>query len=123
MARMLSITRSDNGSLGRKRTLKTPFRLGPVTLSVMTIILVGFLALFFIISTTSTSAEGFELHQMEDRIVELRENNQKLEVELSKLRSLDHLEQSLNESHLNFIPVGQVTAIRLPEDAVAVTNQ
>lgn len=123
MARMLSITRSGEGSGARKRGIDQSMKFGPITLSIMTIALVGFLALFFIVSTTSTSAEGFELHQLEERADKLEDQNQTLEVELSKLQSLDHLEKSIEDSHINFVPVTKVTTIRLTDDSVAVTNQ
>ncbi|MFH0831142.1 MAG: hypothetical protein V1895_03725 [Parcubacteria group bacterium] len=123
MARLLSIARAgSSGPTGRKRALVVPFKLGPVTLTILTVALVGLLALFFIISTTSTSAEGFELHSLEQRADELHEQNQQLEVDLSKLRSLDRLEQRLNTGNLNFVPVTKVTTLRLPDGSVAVSQ-
>jgi hypothetical protein len=123
MARLLSITRSETlDPTVRKRTIQMPFRIGPMTLSILTIILIGFLSLFFIISTTTTSAQGFQLHSLEQRALDLREQNQRLEVEASKLRALDKLEQTLKDNKTTFVPVSKVSTIRLPEEAVAVTN-
>lgn len=124
MARLLSIARAGSAApAGRKRALAMTMKLGPVTLTILTVALVGLLALFFIVSTTSTSAEGFELHSLEQRADELREQNQQLEVDLSKLRSLDRLEGQLKDSSLNFIPVSKVTTVRLPDDSVAVGTE
>lgn len=119
MARILSISRSaplDN--YARKRDIKTPAKFGPMTLSVLTIGLVGFLTLFYIIETSMTSSEGFKIHQFEQRINELQDKNQQLETEASKLRALDHLENKLDKSSQQFVPVTQVTSIKLPHDTV-----
>jgi hypothetical protein len=123
MARLLSITRSSSlQPTVRKRTFGVPLKIGPVSLSIMTIGMIGFLALFYIIETSITSSEGFKVHQLEERTQELRDENQKLEVEASKLRALDRLEESLKTSDTQFVPVTKVTTVRLPEDAVAVSQ-
>jgi hypothetical protein len=124
MARLLSITRSGSTTTtNRKRGLHVPFKLGPVTLTVMTVGLVGLLALFFIMSTTATSAEGFDLHAKEQQADELKEQNEQLEVDLSKLRSIDRLENSLKESKLNFVPVTKVSTIRISDEALAASSR
>jgi|GEM_PF-2061288 len=133
MSRLLSITRTGatslEGSAGRtaratrQRGITSPFKLGPVTLTILTVAFVGLLALFFIMSTTSTSAEGFELHSLEQRADELSEQNEQLEVDLSKLRSLDRLEKSIDESHLNFVPVTKVSSIRISDEALAASSR
>ncbi|MFO0705007.1 MAG: hypothetical protein U0517_03550 [Candidatus Andersenbacteria bacterium] len=131
MARLLSITRSGaTGSglgarAGRTRALRFPVKLGPVTLTIVTVGLVGILALFFIMSTSTTSAEGFDLHTKEQQADQLREQNEQLEVDLSKLRSIDRLENSLKDSQLNFVPVTKVSTIRLSDEtlAKAASNQ
>jgi len=124
MARLLSISRGSTGHTkptrsNRTRAFGNSIKLGPVTLTIMTVGLVGILALFFIVSTTATSAEGFELHSLEQQAKELRDENQRLEVDLSKLRSLDRLEKSIDESKLNFVPVTKVTSIRISDEALA----
>src|SRR3990172_6830964 len=115
MARLLSITRNAplDPSL-RKREVTEPLKIGPLTLSVLTIGLVGFLTLFYIIETSMTASEGFKIHQYEQRINELNEKNQQLEVEASKLRALDHLEKKLDKSSVQFVPVTQVSTLKLP---------
>ncbi len=129
MARLLSISRAGNtveagsGRASRQRSFKAPFKLGPVSLTILTVAFVGLLALFFIMSTTATSAEGFQLHSLEQHAQDLREQNEQLEVDLSKLRSIDHLEKSINDSHLNFVPVTHVSTIRITDEALAASSQ
>ncbi len=124
MARILSITRTNSLDPGRrKKTLQNSFQIGPLSLSVMTICLIGFLALFYIIGTSMTSSKGFEAYQLEQQADELIEQNKALEIEASKLRAIDHLETSLNDSEEVFVPVTKVTTVRLPSKEVAVSGQ
>ncbi len=119
MARLLSITRSTPlDTKLRKRDLTAPLKLGPLSLGVLTVGLVGFLTLFYIIETSMTSSEGFKIHTYEQQVNDLQDKNQQLEVEASKLRALDHLEEKLDKSTLQFVPVTQVSTVKLPHDTV-----
>lgn len=125
MARMLSVTREKISRPGpgvRKKTLPgaSKFKFGPLSLSVITICLIGFLALFYIIGTSLTSNKGFEVYKLEQKAEQLKHENKSLEIKASKLRSLEHLESSLNKGDDVFIPVRAVSAVKITPEEVAV---
>ncbi len=125
MARMLSITRDRTPAPSpgvRKKTLEgnSKFKIGPLSLSVLTICLIGFLALFYIIGTSLTSNKGFEVYKLEQKADQLKHENKALKIKASELRSLDHLESSLDQKKDVFVPVKQVSAIQILPEEVAV---
>lgn len=126
MARMLSITRSASLQPGiRKRSLGggSGFRVGPLTLSVVTVGLIGFMTLFYVVQASVGADESFQVHTLELRSVELQNQNRRLEVEASKLRALDSLERDLKDQRSSYVPARPVASVILPGDDVAVQSR
>jgi hypothetical protein len=124
MARMLSITRSASLEPGiRKRNLSggsNGFRVGPMTLSVVTVGLIGFMTLFYVVQASVGANESFQVHTLEQRSEELKDDNRRLEVEASKLRALDSLERELKDERSSYQTARPVASVQLPADDVAV---
>jgi len=93
-----------------------------MTLSIMTIGLIGFLTLFYIIGTSLTSNKGFKVYQLEQKVDELKGKNENLEIEASKLRAIEKLESSLKKEDSQFVPVTKVSSIVIPNEEVAVSQ-
>jgi len=124
---MLSITRSANLQHGiRKRSLGgggSGFRIGPLTLSVVTVALIGFMTLFYVVQASVGADESFQVHTLELRSEELQNQNRRLEVEASKLRALDSLERDLKDQRSSYVPARPVASVILPGDDVAVQSR
>ena len=118
---MLSITRSASLEPSvRKRTMTSGFRIGPMTLSVVTVALIGFMTLFYVVQASVGASESFQIHQLEQKSSDLKDDNRKLELEASKLRALDNLESDLKDQHSSFVPAHPIASVQLPSDDVAV---
>lgn len=124
---MLSITRSASLQPGiRKRSMGgsgSGFRVGPLTLSVVTVGLIGFMTLFYVVQASVGADESFQVHTLEQRSEELRNQNRRLEVEASKLRALDSLERDLKDERSSYVPARPVASVVLPGDDVAVQSR
>lgn len=125
MARLLSITRSASLEPNvRKRTMSgSGFKIGPMTLSIVTIGLIGFMTLFYVVQASVGANESFQVHTLEQQSSDLKDQNRQLEVEASKLRSLDGLEKNLKSDQSSFVPARPVASITLPTDDVAVQTR
>jgi len=121
---MLSISRSgEKGIASRKRNTSVAFKFGPMTLSIMTIAIIGFMALFYVVQASMSSEDAFQIHSLEAQGEELREKNRALETEASQLRALDSIEHKLQSSQRSFVPVSDVITLTLPDEAVAVAAE
>jgi hypothetical protein len=121
---MLSITRSASLEPSiRKRTTTSGFRIGPMTLSVVTVGLIGFMTLFYVVQASVGASESFEIHQLEQQSADLKDDNRRLELEASKLRALDSLEANLKDQKSSFVPAHPVASVQLPPEDVAVQSR
>lgn len=89
MGRYLTLTNSKINKLGyKKRAISLPFSLGPVSLKFILIGLLTVLGLFFIIQTNEASLRGYKIRELEDKRNKLILENQTLNVEILRLKSL-----------------------------------
>lgn len=89
------------------------FSLGFIALAVVA--LLGFFYLQQVIGTTS---QGTDIHAIESQIVELRDKQRSLELEGAELRSLQTIEQNVEQ--LNLIKTDKVTYLADTTERVAL---
>ena len=110
MGRYLTITNSSIEKEGvRKKTLPQKMKTGPVTLTIVTLILVCFLSLFYLAQLFDSSTKGYQMNELEKKTEELREVNRKLEVKAAELKSYKHIEEEAKK--LNMLPSASVVYI------------
>lgn len=111
MARFFSITSSKNLRRGaRKKTIGgRGFKIGPVSLCLITIILLCFLSLFYLAQANRIASRGYEIRELEEGLSRLEEENRKLELKAAELQSVKYIEEEVK--HLNMVPIGKVVYI------------
>ena len=67
---------------------------GPITRTLLLVIVVGTLGLMYLTQITKTSAYGFQIAQLEDRRNELQDKNESLRVETARLQSIERVRNS-----------------------------
>jgi len=97
MARFLTLTQDNMLGRGRRRqAYKRSFKTGPVSLTVVTIVLITIFSFLFIVLANSTSVQSVNYGQLQNKVSELHEKNHQLELEAAELRSLKKLEKFSN---------------------------
>lgn len=86
------ITNSNNWVSGsRKRTIGRGFSVGPVSVKFLTILILAAAALFYLAQTTQSATKNYKLRELEIQKSALKEENDRLQVESIRLKSLNNL--------------------------------
>lgn len=95
------ITRSNSWGGGfRKRTIASEFRLGPVSLKFVTIVLIAIAALFYLAQSSQASNLKYQVMDLEDQKGKLQGDVKQLEVESARLKSLNEIKTSAEKLNL-----------------------
>lgn len=73
---------------GRERTL------GPISNTVILIVLACLLGLLYLTQVTKTNAYGYKINSLQQQQTQLKEEHDELEVASARLQSIDRVEQS-----------------------------
>lgn len=88
----------NTGRVGRNQNntaYKRPGRaLGPVSNTVILIVLACLLGLLYLTQVTKTNAYGYEISQLEEEQASLQEEREELEIASARLQSLDRAQNS-----------------------------
>lgn len=105
------ITRNNNWASGyRKRTVAKEIKVGPVSLKFITIALVAVAALFYLAQSTQGSSQKYQIMQLSDSKNELVAQGKDLEVEAARLKSLNEIKKSSQNTGL--VPSDQVNFVK-----------
>lgn len=118
MTRYLTITNT-NKKGARKRTL--PLRkptAGPVTLTLITILILCLVSLFYLAQIFKSSTKGYDVSELEKKVTELKEQNTKLEIEAAELKSFKNIEESANQ--LNMVSISNIIYLTSSGSTVAI---
>lgn len=88
-----------------------------VALNILAFALVVAFAALYIVQVNAVVSQGYTARDLETRIQDLTERNRALELAVSQVRTLDHVEQSMKI--LGFVPAGQPTYLSSAVPAVA----
>lgn len=86
------------------------FNIGTIVLT-----LVLALGLVYLFLVNSTSTKGYEIKQLEQQLITLKESQKKLEIESATLKSIQNIEQTVKI--LNLVPSGDVRYVKKPDYA------
>lgn len=78
---------------------------------------VASLSFFYLGQVLGTASQGSDIQDLEDNIVELREQQKELEIESAQLRSIQTIEDRVND--LNLVTTDRVTYMIDPIGKVA----
>ena len=101
-------TKSDlRGKRGSKRRMiNQELRVGPVSIRFITIALVTVLSIIYLAQSNATATKGYQLKELQKEQQELALENERLEVESSRLNSLDRIKETAREKKM--VPVDKV---------------
>lgn len=121
MGRYLTITNSNTAKLGiRKQTLPKKLKTGPITLTIITLILVCLLSLFYLAQLFDSSTKGYQMSDLKKKAEELREENRKLQVKAAELKSYKHIEEEAKK--LNMLPSTSIVYINSTSGTVVIAR-
>jgi len=84
----------------RKRTISTSLKIGPITLRFITIALLAIAALFYLAQSAQASTFKFKIMELEDQKSKIQTDVKQLEVESARLKSLNEIKNSAQNSNL-----------------------
>lgn len=84
----------------RKHTIGKDIKLGPLTLKFMTILFLAILALFYLAQSTQSATRNYKAREIEDQKNRLGEENQRLQIEVIRLKSLNEIKSGLDSLNL-----------------------
>lgn len=95
------ITRNNTWEPGfRKRTIRTEFKVGPVSLKFITIALLAVAALFYLAQSAQSSTFKYKIMELEDQKSKVETDVNQLEVESARLKSLTEIKNSTQAMNL-----------------------
>lgn len=113
------MTYSSSMSLGRSRYAgrnqnTTSFRdskkgIGPVSNTIVLIVLACLLGLFYLAQVTKTNSFGYQINELSQKHAELQEEHDQLEVASARLQALDRVKNS--KPAKNLVSVAPASAI------------
>lgn len=94
------ITNSNDNQYGiRKRTIGRELKIGPLSIQFVVIIILAALALLYLAQSTQGATKNYKLRELEDQKSKLRLENERLEIESVRLKSLNEIKN--NSERLN----------------------
>lgn len=101
-----------------KPAIKKEIKIGPLSLQFLTVILLAVLALFYLAQSTQSATRNYQLQELQDKQNKLTQENERLEVEAVRLKSLNEIKNTTQSSNLepttsfSYIDSGSQTARR-----------
>jgi hypothetical protein len=78
------------------------------------------LGFFYLGQVLGTASQGSDIQKLEEQIVELKEQQREVELEGARLRSIDTIEERVNQ--LNLVSTSKVTFLKTSPDKVAALS-
>ena len=100
---MLLANRSSNSVGVRKRTIGRQFKLGPISLQFVTVVILAAAALFYLAQSTASATRNYYLTELQQKKETLSQENEKLKVEAIRLRSLNEIQKAAQNFKLEEI--------------------
>ncbi len=91
-----------------------------IMFGVFAVIVVGLLGFIYLQQVVDTASQGTDIRGLENKIIEIREEQRVLELEGAQLRSIQAIEEKMDT--LNLIPTDRVTFLAPTGDGKVATN-
>jgi cell division protein FtsL len=116
MSRFLTITNSNSVSFGeRKKTVRpNSIKVGNVTLNFLLVALICILGVFYIFEVNNMATKGYEIKSLENKINDLKKDNEKLKIQSAELKSMYNIEEKTKE--LNMVVPKNTSYLNIPGD-------
>ena len=91
-----------------------------VTAGMIALVVVGMLGFFYLRQVVGTASQGTNIHDLEMQLGDLKERQRQLELEGAQLRSLQAVEEQVQD--LNLVEAERVSYLAAEEDRVATVS-
>lgn len=91
------------------RNYKNIFRIGRVSLGLLTLILFLLINGLYLIQTNRIAVRGYELTELEKKVDTLKEENTKDKLEASKLKSVNLIRNEIKDGKM--VPAGEINYV------------
>lgn len=113
------LTKSNNQELGiRKRTINREFKLGPLSIQFVTIVILSALALLYLVQSTEGATKNYQIRELENKKSQLQDDKDRLEVESIRLKSINEIKDKTQSmglesfNQVNYLPGDHVLVKR-----------
>ncbi|EKD56788.1 MAG: hypothetical protein ACD_58C00092G0002 [uncultured bacterium] len=111
------LTKTNNLDAGiRKRTISREIKIGPLSLQFITVIIFAALALLYLAQSTQSASKNYKVRELTDKKIELEQENERLQIESTRLKSLNGIKEKTDEMQLQ----SNNTSNYLPDNATYV---
>ena len=100
MAKFFSQEDFNSARNRKKRSLNQELKIGPVSVRFITIALITVLSIIYLAQSNLTATKGYQLKELQSREEELGLENERLEVEASRLKALKNIEKVAEENDM-----------------------
>ncbi len=90
----------------KRRVVDQELRVGPLSVRFITIALITILSIIYLAQSNTAATKGYRLKELEKKQEEIALENERLEVEASRLRSLDNIKETAQKKGME--PIDQV---------------
>lgn len=102
------ITNSNNNQIGiRKRAIGREIKIGPLTVQFVIIIILAALALLYLAQSTQGATKNYQVRELEDQKNKLELDNERLEIETVRLKSLNEINNNVDKLGLESTATSQ----------------
>jgi len=117
MGRLLTLTRSNTVDFGtRKSAFKPQVKVGKKSIGFITVFLFLALSLFYLAQANEIATKGYAIRELEQRKTKAVEQQERLQVEAARLRSIQQIEKGAEE--LKMVPASEINYVN-PDGSVA----
>jgi len=110
MGRLLAVAQQNNANIGVNRIPRPQIKIGSVSLTIITIILISLLALFYLAQSNQKAVKSYNVKALEERKTELITSTEKLELEAARLNSIKKISESQAASQM--VPQTDITYVK-----------
>lgn len=116
------ITNKNTTQFGlQKRTIGARLRLGSVSIRFVLIAILAVVTLFYLTQSTQSATKNYKIRELEDEQNKLQQEQERLEVEVIRLKSLNEIKNSTQ--NLNMEEVKQLNYLEDPNKPVATERK
>jgi len=91
------------------KNYKRIFMVGNISLGLIVVVFMFITATLFLLQSNRIAVKGYEINELEKKIDELRETNNKLKTESVKLQSISLIQEKID--NLKMVPVNQINYV------------
>lgn len=96
------------------RTYKSNFQVGKMSLGIIVVLILFVFGLLYLSQSNKMALRGYDIADLEQQKQELMSERERLEIESSRLQSLQEIEKGLKDSKL--VPVNKINYIPTSEN-------